>query len=116
MMELKIIWANFISLIISKIGAIIGAFVGSGYEHCVANMYIITEGLIAKHHYLSTGMSVNELSELLHHYPVEKLNNLNIGSFLVKNLVPVTIGNVVGGVFFVGIIGFMSHKSDMEKK
>ncbi len=94
---------------------IIAAFVGSGYEHCVANMYIITEGLIAKNHYLSAGMSINELSELLHHYPIDKLNNLTIGGFLLKNLVPVTIGNIVGGVFFVGIIGFISHKPDMDK-
>ncbi len=94
---------------------IIAAFVGSGYEHCVANMYIISEGLIAKAHYLSSGMSVEELSAMLHNFPVDKLNNLSINSFLVKNLVPVTLGNIVGGVFFVGIIGFMSHKVDMEK-
>ncbi len=96
------------------IALIIAAFVGSGYEHCVANMYIITEALIAKSHYMSAGMSLEELSALLHHFPIEKLQNLNLVGFLFKNLVPVTLGNIVGGVFFVGIIGFMSHKIDMK--
>ena len=94
---------------------IIAAFVASGYEHCVANMFIITMGLIGKIHYLAQfGGDYHGLSELLHHIPVEKLKELNLTSFLVKNLLPVTLGNIVGGVFFVGLAGFISHKADME--
>lgn len=100
---------------ILAIAFIIAAFVGSGYEHCVANMFIITEALIAKSHYLAqVGGDMQALSDLLHHIPVEKLEALNIESFLVKNLLPVTLGNIVGGLFFVGIIGFISHKPDMK--
>ena len=94
---------------------IIAAFVGSGYEHCVANMFIITEGLLAKAHYLAqVGGDMHALSELLHHMPIDKIEGLNIENFFVKNLLPVTLGNIVGGLFFVGIIGFISHKPDMK--
>lgn len=96
---------------------IVGAFVGSGYEHCVANMFIITEALIAKAHYLTqVGGDVNALSALVHHIPVDKLNNLTISNFFSANLLPVTLGNIVGGLFFVGVLGFKTHKVDMKEQ
>jgi len=93
---------------------LIGAFVASGYEHCVANMFIITEGLFAKAHYLAELNGDIEALSLLVHAPIEKINNLSIEGMLITNLVPVTIGNIIGGLVFVGIVGFMSHKIDME--
>lgn len=93
---------------------LVGAFVASGFEHCIANMFIITEALLAKAHYLAeVGGDLTALSSLVH-VPVEKLTELNIQNFFVKNLLPVTLGNIVGGLFFVGIIGFISHKHDMD--
>ncbi|NKQ41488.1 MAG: formate/nitrite transporter family protein [Sulfurovum sp.] len=94
---------------------LIAAFVGSGYEHCVANMFIITEALIAKAHYLAIDGATLESVAQLGKTTVEKLGNLNIQGFLVSNLVPVTLGNIVGGLFFVGVLGFMSHKPDMAE-
>lgn len=97
------------------IAFLIAAFVGSGYEHCVANMFIITEGLIAKAHYLAqVGGDMEALSHLVH-TPIDKINNLTLGNFFSVNLLPVTLGNIVGGLFFVGIIGFLSHKVDMKQ-
>ncbi len=97
------------------IAFLIGAFVASGYEHCVANMFIITEGLLAKAHYLAeVGGDLDALAHLAH-TSVDKINNLTIEGMMVKNLIPVTLGNIVGGLVFVGIIGFMSHKPDMKK-
>ena len=96
------------------IAFLIAAFVGSGYEHCVANMFIVTEGLIAKAHYLAAaGGDLETLSHMVH-VPIDKLNNLTLGNFFSVNLLPVTLGNIVGGLFFVGIIGFLSHKADMK--
>ena len=94
----------------------IGAFVACSMEHCVANMFIITEGLIAKAHYLAqVNGDINALSHMLH-TSVAGLNELNWGNFLVKNLVPVTLGNIVGGLFFVGLVGFMANQFDMKKR
>lgn len=93
---------------------IVGAFVASGYEHSVANMFIITEALIAKSHYLTqVGGDLEALSHLVH-VPADKLATLNVENFFVKNLLPVTLGNIVGGLFFVGIIGFKANQPDMK--
>lgn len=58
-------------------------FVVSGYEHCVANMYFIPAGILAAHVY---------------QIPAE---NLTWGSCILNNLIPVTIGNVLGGAIVV---------------
>ncbi|AQW87218.1 formate/nitrite transporter [Campylobacter pinnipediorum subsp. caledonicus] len=94
----------------------IGAFVACSMEHCVANMFIITEALIAKSHYLAINSGdINALAGSLHGVSVDGLNSLNVSNFLIKNLLPVTMGNVVGGLFFVGLVGFMVNKFDMKK-
>lgn len=93
----------------------IAAFVACSMEHCVANMFIITSGLIAKAHYLAeVGGDMSALAHLVHS-SVDGLNSLNVGSFFVKNLIPVTLGNIVGGLFFVGLVGFMANKFEMKK-
>lgn len=58
-------------------------FVASGFEHSIANMYFIPTGL-----FLS--------KELVLPNPA-----LNWSGFLIDNLIPVTLGNIVGGVVFV---------------
>ena len=79
--------------VIGKIGAIffpIMGFVAIGFEHCVANMYFIPAGILLNQWAgipLPAGMDASLLSW---------------GGFLWNNLLPVTIGNTVGGVFFVG--------------
>lgn len=77
---------------------VIMLFVTAGFEHCVANMYYITAGLVAKMNpaYVQTAMAE-------YGYAAEELSALNIQSFLVGNLVPVTIGNIIGGMVIIGI-------------
>lgn len=97
------------------IAFIIAAFVASGYEHVVANMFIFSEALLAKAYYLhEAGGTIQALAELTH-MSVDKLESLTIMNIFPKNLLPVTLGNIVGGLFFVGVVGFMSHKIDMKK-
>ena len=62
------------------------AFVALGLEHCVANMYFIPMGLLLKDT-AAAGMN---------------LEALTWGNFLLKNLLPVTLGNIAGGAIFVG--------------
>lgn len=73
-------------------------FITSGFEHCVANMYYIPAGILAK--------SNPALAEAAASVGVtaEQLSNLNWGSFFVNNLLPVTLGNIVGGGIFVGVV------------
>ena len=77
----------------------IAAFVAAGFEHSVANMYFIPEGLFVK----SDGAFVASLSD-----PPD-LAGLTWGSFLVDNLIPVTIGNVVGGALMVGAVYWLVY-------
>lgn len=77
---------------------VIFAFVISGFEHCVANMYYITAGLLCKMNpdYLKVAKESFGLTQ-------SQLDSLNIKSFLLGNLLPVTIGNIIGGIIFVAI-------------
>ena len=70
------------------------AFIIAGFEHCVANMYYFSIGLLAK-----TRPMFVETS----HVAIEKLDNLSVVG-IFNNLIPVTIGNVIGGAFCIGII------------
>ena len=65
----------------------IAGFVALGLEHCVANMYIIPQGMLLG-------------------------ANITIVDFILYNLLPVTLGNILAGVFLVGLTsGYMFHTS-----
>ena len=72
----------------------IAAFVAAGFEHCVANMFFIPMGLLIKSDdaFVSSQDAVPDLS------------TLTWERFVGANLVPVTIGNIVGGAVMVGAI------------
>ena len=72
----------------------IAAFVAAGFEHSVANMYFIPYGLFVKS---------NEA--FVSSQPGCPTSRTSRGrSFLWANLVPVTIGNIVGGAVMVGAV------------
>lgn len=73
-------------------------FVISGFEHCVANMYYIPAGIFAAHNPLYVAKATE-----LYGITAEQLSGLNFGT-MFSNLVPVTIGNVIGGMVFVGLL------------
>ena len=87
------------------------AFVVSGFEHCVANMYYIPAGILAK----SNEAYVNKAMEL-YGYTKEQLDSLSIKSFLVDSSIPVTLGNVVGGMLFIGVIMWLIYGKNYDKK
>ncbi len=72
----------------------IAAFVAAGFEHSVANMYFISIGLLIK----TDDAFVASLD------PVPDLSGLTWQSFFADNLLPVTIGNIVGGAVMVGAV------------
>lgn len=79
-------------------------FITSGFEHSVANMYYIPAGIMAK----SNPVWVE--AALRNGVTAEKLKELTIQSFLVNNLVPVTLGNIVGGGLFVAGAYYFAYK------
>lgn len=88
------VWVSFSAEDVA--GKIIGLFmpillfVVSGYEHCVANMYFIPAGMFVSAEY---GIDAN----------------ITWSGFLLGNLLPVTLGNMIGGVGIVGLGYFFSY-------
>lgn len=68
---------------------VIGAFVINAFEHSVANMFTIPTGII-----LGGKFGVN----------------LSWKSFFLNNLIPVTLGNIMGGGVFIGCCYYLLHK------
>ncbi|KLU16620.1 MULTISPECIES: formate transporter FocA [Xenorhabdus] len=94
------VWMSYAGRsLIDKLFALIlpiGMFVASGFEHSIANMFLIPFGIIIKNFapdefWLKTGTSP------------ERFPQLNVSSFITDNLIPVTIGNIIGGAVLVGL-------------
>ena len=89
---------------IGKIFAIffpIWMFVTCGFEHCIANMYAIPAGIFA---------ATNPAFVTLSGVSAEALANLSWAGMLINNLVPATIGNIIGGGFFVATMYWLGLK------
>jgi formate transporter len=85
---------------IDKILAIvppIAAFVAAGFEHSIANMYFIPIALFIKQ------FGTPAFFEAIKKTPAD-FTHLTWSNFFLVNLVPVTIGNIIGGVLMVGLM------------
>ncbi len=78
-------------------------FIASGYEHSIANMYFIPAGILAKANpaYVNAALSMGVAQD--------KIDALNWGGFFAGNLLPVTLGNITGGVIFVVLVYWISY-------
>lgn len=84
-------------------------FIASGFEHSVANMYYIPAGILAK----ANPIYVQQATAL--GVTPGALDRLNWMSFITSNLIPVTLGNMVGGIVFVGLIFWFTFCSNGKK-
>ncbi len=75
----------------------IAAFVAAGFEHSIANMYFIPIGLFVK------GSAPDAFWTSIHKTAAD-FANLTWDRFLINNLLPVTIGNIIGGAVLVGVM------------
>jgi formate/nitrite transporter len=77
----------------------ISAFVACGYEHCIANLYIIPLGiLLANANPAPAGIDVS---------------SLGLGG-LLDNLLPVTLGNIVGGSVLVALVYYSIYRKGLR--
>jgi len=70
------------------------AFVSSGLEHSIANMYFIPAGI------MTAGLT-------------NTATTVNWFNMWMSNLIPVTLGNIVGGLFFVGVIYWVAFRKEI---
>jgi formate transporter len=86
--------------VIDKVACIvfpITAFVAAGFEHSVANMYFVPHALFIKAN--APPQFWTQIGTAASDYP-----KLTWRRFLTANLLPVTIGNMVGGSVLVGLV------------
>lgn len=107
------VWLTYSArTIIGRVMAIIfpiSAFVAAGFEHSVANMYFVPFSILIRssaraEFWQSTGASASAYSDL------------TWGNFIVSNLIPVTIGNIIGGVFFVALVYWVIYLRGKQGK
>ena len=79
----------------------ISAFVAAGFEHCVANMYLIPLGIFLRDSVAAT-------------------TNINTASLdwsgFIGNLIPVTLGNIVGGSLMVALVYYMIYRRGLKSE
>ena len=78
-------------------------FVLSGFEHSIANMYYIPAGIMAKN--IASLAVKSGLGG-------QALASLNLSNMVVKNLLPVTLGNIIGGAILVGFLYFLAYRKE----
>lgn len=75
----------------------ITAFVACGFEHSVANMYIVPNAVMT--------LRFGDPAFLAMAGPPEVAwASVNWSDFLLHNLIPVTLGNIIGGALLVGLV------------
>lgn len=87
----------------------IWAFVICGFEHCVANMFYIPAGMMA-----AANPAYAAKAGELYGITAEQLAGLTVPG-VIPSFVFVTIGNILGGMIFVGLIVFLVHKEALTK-
>ena len=105
------VWMSYAAKdIVGKVAAMylpVMMFVLSGYEHSIANLFYIPAGLFAKGYsgYPNATGAVDP----------SDISKLSWGSMFTKNIIPVTIGNIIGGMCLVGIAYWFVYLRESDK-
>ncbi|MDI9632840.1 MAG: formate/nitrite transporter family protein [Methanolinea sp.] len=73
-------------------------FVSTGFEHSIANQYFISAGILTQG-FITDPTKINA--------------GLNWVTFWTNNMIIVTIGNIVGGMFFVGVLYWVAFRKEI---
>jgi len=84
------------------------AFVSSGFEHCVANMYFIPAGMMLVDKYPEV---IAKVGGPLAHY-----GGISLVDMWLWNELPATIGNIIGGFIFIAVFYFYAFRKELPKE
>ena len=87
----------------------ITAFVAAGFEHSIANMYFVPMGLLIKQFAPDSFWAMDSLAKATPVVTQATYANLTWSHFLINNLIPVTLGNIVGGAVLVGLVYWFAY-------
>ena len=74
-------------------------------------MYYVPAGIFA-----ASNNAYVKAAETAYGYTAARLEALTWESFLLNNLLPVTLGNLVGGMLFVGIPLYVIHRGKLRQE
>ncbi|MBY6188665.1 formate transporter FocA [Marinobacter hydrocarbonoclasticus] len=80
----------------------VAMFVSAGFEHSIANLFLVPLGIAI--HQLADASFWTALG-----VDPAQFSHLTVRNFIVHNLIPVTLGNVLGGGLFVGLFHWWIH-------
>lgn len=82
----------------------VAMFVSSGFEHSIANLFMVPLGITIHQFADPSWFDALNISR-------DKFADLTLSNFIFNNLIPVTLGNIVGGGLFVGLGYWLIEKS-----
>lgn len=109
---MAILMSSIAKEIVGKIFAIffpIFAFVVCGFEHSIANMFYIPMGILS-----ATNSQYTQIANDLYGVTLQQSNNL-LSFNGIDSIIYVTLGNIVGGMLFVGIPFYLAHRKVWNK-
>lgn len=103
---------NFADKALGIVGPI-ALFVASGFEHSVANMFMLPMGWLIKNFAGDKFWAGEALSKA--GKTAADFDGITAASIVWDNLIPVTLGNIVGGAVFVGLYFWTAYRKDAVK-
>ncbi len=86
----------------------VAMFVSSGFEHCVANMFMVPLGIVIQL------FAPESFWQQIGTNPADYAD-LNVLHFITANLIPVTVGNIIGGSVLVGLANWAIYRRPQLK-
>lgn len=86
----------------------VSMFVASGFEHSIANMFMIPLAVLIRN------FAPDKFWEATHS-SANSFSSLTISNFITDNLIPVTIGNIIGGGILVGLTYWIIYLRSSNK-
>lgn len=85
----------------------VACFLSAGFEHSVANMFLLPMGWLIKtiatpEFWAATG------------YSADAFSNITIFNMIVMNIIPATLGNIIGGGVMVGLSNWFVHLRERD--
>lgn len=83
----------------------VAMFVASGFEHSIANMFLIPMAILIKDFASPEFWQLSGAT-------AEQFSQLTVSNFITDNLIPVTLGNIIGGGLLVGLTYWVIYLRD----
>lgn len=74
----------------------VAMFVAAGFEHCIANLFMLPFGIAVQNFAPDSFFMTLEISR-------DQFSDVNLSNAIFNNLIPVTLGNIVGGAVAIGL-------------